>query len=111
MSCPFCNISSSKIIFETQDLFVIEDKNPVTKGHCLIVSKKHIWKAHELQASAWAQMEEILKRLTTKRKQKIDFEDYNLLNASWSSAQQSVPHFHIHFAPRQRNDGLDLWIG
>lgn len=32
-----------------------------------------------------------------------------LLNASGESADQSVPHFHIHIIPRKRNDNIDAW--
>lgn len=33
----------------------------------------------------------------------------NLLHASGVSAQQSVPHLHIHLIPRFDDDGLDAW--
>ncbi len=37
-----------------------------------------------------------------------DFDGVNLLHDS--SHQQSVPHFHLHLAPRRNDDGLeDLW--
>lgn len=36
------------------------------------------------------------------------FRRCNLLNASGRAAQQSVPHFHVHIAPRREGDQLDL---
>jgi len=38
-----------------------------------------------------------------------EFDGVNLLNDSGRAAHQSVPHLHIHLAPRRDDDELDLW--
>ena len=37
------------------------------------------------------------------------YEGVDLLSANGESAQQSVPHFHIHIIPRKKNDGINAW--
>ena len=43
--CIFCKIAKGEIsvnrIYENDNFFSIPDANPVTKGHSLIISKKH----------------------------------------------------------------------
>ncbi|WP_366921383.1 HIT domain-containing protein, partial [uncultured Fusobacterium sp.] len=42
-------------------------------------------------------------------KERLGATGINILHASGKSAQQSVPHFHIHIFPRFDDDGLDTW--
>lgn len=42
MSCIFCNIEKDRIILENEDAFAVNDVFPVSKGHILIIPKKHI---------------------------------------------------------------------
>lgn len=37
------------------------------------------------------------------------YEGVNLLHASGESADQSVPHFHMHIIPRKAKDGIEAW--
>ena len=43
--CLFCNIVKSKIhayvVYENKYCLAILDKFPISKGHCLIIGKKH----------------------------------------------------------------------
>jgi len=55
-------------------------------------------------------LDEVIKYLITEVRKKYWFDDFNLLHASWKNAQQSVDHLHIHFVPRYKDDGLDLWF-
>jgi diadenosine tetraphosphate (Ap4A) HIT family hydrolase len=42
-SCPFCQAAEgSQVVVEYGSVFAIIDKHPVTKGHHLVISKRHV---------------------------------------------------------------------
>ena len=45
-NCPFCqataNGASTRILAENEHAFLIKDAYPVTEGHSLVVTKRHI---------------------------------------------------------------------
>ncbi|MCK4682067.1 HIT domain-containing protein, partial [Candidatus Bipolaricaulota bacterium] len=49
------------------------------------------------------------KKLAIHYNDRIGSSGVNVLHASGVSAQQSVPHLHIHLIPRFDDDGLDTW--
>jgi galactose-1-phosphate uridylyltransferase len=53
MSCVFCDIVSGNgkayKIYENEDSMVILDVNPLAKGHCLAISKRHVQWWHDLE--------------------------------------------------------------
>ena len=110
MTCSFCNITREKYLFENKSFFVVFDKNPISKWHCLIISKEHFNNLFDTDLSILKDLDSIIRFLTTDFKDKYWFDSFNLLHASWKNAQQSINHLHIHFVPRYKNDRLDLWL-
>lgn len=57
--CPFCNLMTD-VIMENEYAFSINDRHPVSRGHSLIIPKKHVTSVFELpsmiitRASTWA---------------------------------------------------------
>ena len=41
MDCVFCRIPGQQILLENDNFFAIRDIHPVSRGHCLIVAKRH----------------------------------------------------------------------
>lgn len=111
--CIFCKIASgeilSKKIYEDKKVIAFLDINPISKGHTLIIPKKHfenIWDINELY------LKEIInasKKTSLLLKNKLNAEGINILHASGKEAQQSVFHFHIHVVPRYKDDKLNTW--
>ena len=101
MSCIFCKYLSSKdYIAENELAFVIYDSFPVSKGHVLIIPKRHF--AGYFDATP----DEILSfySLANKIKELLDDEykpdGYNIGKA----AGQTIFHLHIHMIPRYKGD-------
>jgi histidine triad (HIT) family protein len=107
--CVFCKIRDGKIpsakVFEDERTLCIMDINPLTQGHCLVLTKAHaatLFDASpvDLQAAiATAQRVAVAVRDTLKP------DGLNLLQANGRAAFQSVPHFHLHVLPRWNGDG------
>lgn len=113
-NCIFCKIINkkipAKILYEDELTLAIMDVNPVTKGHILVVPKKHyenIFKTPEQTLQAIAKTTKIIANLL---KEKLQATGVNVLNASGQSAQQSVFHLHYHVVARYDDDNLNLWF-
>lgn len=114
MDCTFCRIVKKEINVETihEDELVIAflDKNPVSKGHTLIIPKQHVENVFDISEDVLRRITEVAKLLAERSRKELGATGVNLLHASGKDAQQSLFHFHFHLVPRYPNDSLDLWI-
>ncbi|MFQ5962444.1 MAG: HIT family protein [Candidatus Methylomirabilales bacterium] len=109
MDCVFCKIRDGQIpsfkIYEDSKTLAFMDINPLTPGHCLVMTKSHaatLFDAEvlDLQAAIAA-----VKKIATAVRGAVQAEGVNVLQANGAAAFQSVPHFHFHVIPRFTNDG------
>jgi len=103
--CPFCKPDSErKLIVESATAYAIFDKFPVSKGHALIIPKKHAADYFQLsfrEQSACIFMLNKVKEIISK---KYNPDGFNVgINIS-EAAGQTVPHVHIHLIPRYKGD-------
>jgi histidine triad (HIT) family protein len=109
VDCVFCRIRDGAIpsatICEDERTFCFMDINPLSAGHCLVVTKRHaatIWDAHPEDLAAAM---ETAQRVARAVRAALQPDGLNLLQANGAAAYQSVPHFHLHLIPRWANDG------
>jgi len=111
--CIFCRIIRKEVdaefIYEDNDVVCFLDKNPVSKGHCLIMPKKHCKDIFEIDSKILEKTAKASKEVALKLKTDFGAKGINILHASGKVAQQSVFHFHIHIIPRFPKDSLDMW--
>ena len=104
MDCPFCNMVSDKILIENKYAYAVYDKYPVTEGHILIITKKHIkdyFEASEKEKEAIFSLMEEAKNFLD---QKYEVDGYNIgLNCGYE-AGQTIMHLHMHLIPRYEGD-------
>lgn len=114
MDCTFCRIvnndSLATLIFEDEFCIVIKTIEPVSKGHVLVIPKKHFENILDIDDSTLAHIAVISKKVSNKLIVDNNASGINLLHAAGEEAQQSVFHFHFHLVPRYKDDGLDLWF-
>lgn len=103
--CPFCNPETVREnVLENKTAYSVFDKFPVSKGHALVIPKRHCSGYFELtteeQNSCWTMVNE-LKAVIAK---KYNPDGYNIgINIS-EAAGQTIPHVHIHLIPRYTGD-------
>lgn len=108
--CIFCKIINheipSSIVYEDDLSIAILDISQQTKGHTLIIPKKHVENIFELDEELSKHLFSVTVKVTKLLKEKLHFENVNILNNNGSLAGQSVNHFHIHIIPQYENDNL-----
>ena len=100
--CPFCR--SQTIVIENELAYADYDTYPVSPGHCLIITRRHIAEyfqaTEEEKAAIWALVDEM--KVIIDRDYKPD--GYNVGVNIGEAGGQSVPHIHIHMIPRYKGD-------
>lgn len=112
--CIFCKIANGEIpsntIYEDQDYRVILDLGPATKGHALVLPKKHYADLFEISDEAVMGAVKVAKEVAGTMKSKLGCDGLNLVQNNGATAGQTVMHFHLHIIPRYENDGQHiLW--
>ena len=108
VGCTFCEIDSSRIANQNTLAYVTPDKYPVTRGHILIIPKRHekgYFGLDESESGA------IYKLITLEEKQRLSedasIKGYNIGVNCGEVAGQTVFHCHVHLIPRRRGDVKD----
>ncbi len=89
---------------ESATAYAMFDKFPVSKGHTLIIPKKHCLDYFQLlfkeQSACWFMLnkaKEILEK-------QLNPDGFNVGINIHEAAGQTVPHVHIHLIPRYKGD-------
>lgn len=111
--CIFCDIIEGKIpsatIYEDDKVKAFLDISQVTKGHTLVVPKKHFDNFLECDDETTAHLMKVAKMLGAHLVEKTGAKGMNILTNVHETAGQSVMHCHIHLIPRYSDqDALKL---
>lgn len=113
--CIFCKIIAGEIpcgkIAESELSIAILDAFPVTKGHSLIIPKRHCVDYLEMTPEETADAAELMKNVAAATKAATGAEAINLVSNLGALAGQMVFHAHLHIIPRFQNDNLTLRFG
>lgn len=104
--CRFCRERiKDRIVVEYDTVWAFKDRFPVSKGHHLIVTKRHTldwFSMSEKERRDADSLIRILKRRLAKADKKIT--GFNVGTNSGESAGQTIFHAHIHLIPRRDGD-------
>ncbi|MCI9099492.1 MAG: HIT family protein [Lachnospiraceae bacterium] len=112
MECIFCKIANGEIpsttLYEDNDFRVILDVNPASKGHTLILPKKHAENLYDLPDETASKALVLAKNMASKIEKALECDGLNLVQNNGEKAGQTVFHFHMHIIPRYKNDSVKL---
>ena len=106
MDCIFCKIISkeipAKILYEDEDSISFLDAFPITKGHTLVIPKKHFPQIQDMPS----EINQKLFNTVHKMMSKVDSLQGSTLVAihNGKDSGQEIPHVHVHLIPRSNND-------
>jgi histidine triad (HIT) family protein len=110
--CIFCKIVAgelpAQIVDETERTVAFMDINPGTRGHLLVIPRRHSRDLLEIDGEDLSATIAGAQKMARRVKERLGADGVNLLNACGSAAWQTVFHFHIHVIPRYEDDPLRL---
>ena len=110
--CIFCRIAAGEIpsstVYEDEDVRVILDLGPASRGHALILPKEHYDDVCTLDGTLAAKLLPLAGRIGQAMKKGLGCAGFNLVQNNGECAGQTVFHFHLHMIPRYKDDGVGL---
>ena len=109
--CVFCEIakgnSPSTKIYEEDNVWASLDLSQVTRGHTLVMPKKHVDNFLEADEETVSQCIKVSNQLAKKIVKNLNASGCNILNNNNEVAGQTVMHLHFHIIPRySENDSF-----
>lgn len=105
--CIFCNVVKDSVIWENDIWVAMLDGYPVTKGHTLLIPKRHcqtIFDLNELESST---LFSALNTVKTILNESYNPNGYNIGANCGEASGQTISHCHIHIIPRYYGDVED----
>jgi diadenosine tetraphosphate (Ap4A) HIT family hydrolase len=115
MSCVFCSIVAGKApavrIYEDDGYLAILDIRPFSRGHTLVVPKRHTIDLTDTPPETLADMVTIGQRVAKAARATELADATNIAINDGRPAFQSVFHIHLHVLPRRSGDKLSIAKG
>lgn len=116
MTCVFCAVVAGDApavrIYEDDDYLAFLDIRPFTRGHTLVIPKRHTVDLTDTPAETLAGMLAVGQRIArASRASGLHADGNNLAINDGRAAFQSVFHIHLHVVPRRSGDKLSFAKG
>ena len=110
--CIFCKIVAGDLpaqkIYEDDHTIAFMDINPGTRGHALVIPRRHARNLLEIDAEDLSATLLTAQEIAQRVSDRLGADGVNLINSCGAAAWQTVFHFHVHVIPRYRDDPLQL---
>lgn len=103
-SCTLCMLPSERVLGENEHAVWVLDLHPVSPGHSLIVSKRHVASFFEIPPAERDAVLSLLDRARERVDRDHSPSGYNIGINEGPAGGQTVPHLHVHLIPRYTGD-------
>ncbi|MBV8861301.1 MAG: HIT family protein [Mycobacterium sp.] len=114
-SCVFCAIVAGEApairIYEDESYLAFLDVRPFTRGHTLVVPKRHTADLTDTPPQTLADMVTIGQRIAKAARATELADATNVAINDGSAAFQTASHIHLHVLPRRNGDKLSVAKG
>lgn len=83
---------------------VIRDGFPISRGHTLVIPRRHVGSFFELTTEERYEMLALLDQAKADLDREFNPDGFNIGINDGAAAGQTVPHLHIHLIPRYKGD-------
>ena len=106
MDCIFCKIVNKELpsykIYEDDKILAFLDINPYTKGHTLIIPKKHTLDIQTIDDDTAIYIIKKAREIAKLIVSKLNADGYTLIQNN--GFVEEVKHFHLHIIPKYKNN-------
>jgi len=103
----FCRIPREQILIDGPLAVAARDSYPVSKGHTLIIPRRHVASFFETTEEERQAMLKLLDEAKAALDKELKPDGYNIGINGGAAAGQTVMHLHIHLIPRYAGDRAD----
>ena len=103
--CELCAVKEA--LFENALAYARYDGNSLSRGHILVVPKRHVADFFQMSAEEQAAVLELLNRARRMVGEKYSPDGYNIGANIGKAAGQNRMHVHVHLIPRYEGDVPD----
>ncbi len=111
--CIFCKIIQGEIpsdkVYEDETVMAFMDVKPVSRGHLLVIPKKHSTNISETEDHITSDIIIKANKIAKAVVKAVGAHGYTISTNNGEAAGQTVFHLHFHVIPRFTNDGLKPW--
>lgn len=107
MTCLFCCLPQSRVLFRNTTAIVVRDAFPVTLGHTLVIPLRHVESFFDTSANERAAMFELLDAAKQQLQTEFAPAGFNIGINDGAAAGQTIRHLHMHLIPRYLGDRPD----
>lgn len=101
--CIFCKIINKEIpghiLFENEHVLAFLDISQTTKGHTLVIPKKHVEDVFSMTEEDMAHVFSVVPKIANALKTTFNADGMNIVNNNKPVAGQTVFHYHVHSEP------------
>ena len=113
--CIFCKIVGGKIgssgVYEDAHVLAFLDVNPASKGHLLVIPKKHYEQITDIPDTELAHLAKATRELSRALRTSTKCDGCNIIQNNGKAAGQLIFHSHFHIIPRFKDDHLQIrWV-
>jgi diadenosine tetraphosphate (Ap4A) HIT family hydrolase len=102
--CPFCNPDPNQTFLQAELIVGLWDAFPVTAGHALLVTRRHVASWFDATASERQALTDAIDSARHEILQRHAPDGFNIGVNVGEAAGQTIPHLHIHVIPRYQGD-------
>ncbi len=102
--CPFCTLPQERVRGENAHGVWVRDAYPISKGHSLIIPRRHVGSFFDISEVERSGLLELLDLAKAAAGSEFNPDGYNVGINDGPAAGQTVPHLHIHLIPRFKGD-------
>ncbi len=106
-NCVFCHLDEKRRLFSNNLAIAIADAFPASRGHTLIIPKRHFVSLFDATDEERSALWELVEQSRQHLRSKYSPDGFNIGINDGIAAGQTVMHLHIHVIPRYAGDVED----
>lgn len=105
--CSFCDLRPDSIVAQDEHAVAFRDRYPVADGHTLVVPRRHVESAFDLDSEELASLWALVARVRGALAAELAADSFTVGLNDGIAAGQTVMHAHVHVIPRRTGDVED----
>jgi len=102
-NCTFCRIikglSPAAFVYQNEFAVAFMDRFPLSKGHVLVVPKKHYEQIYDMDVEEAAKLFKVVYKVAGMIQKTLEPDGMRIVQNNGGAAGQVIPHVHFHLIP------------